>query len=831
MQSSQGLNLMGGGGEIDFEHELHHQFQDPLILSTSASDDTGIPAEMHGHQHTVISNTSASRELSPDFCAKLLEELHSTQAQATTSPSNPLQQSPSASQGNQSEDFSGLLSAGTEATDFEDLLRSQESLGGLPAFERARTMTSSSVESELLETDEDIMQLLSPLGTSRHASMNPTIPCDGLSAFSHDDHHLLQQQEQQPSPELSNIQSPNPKTVAGSATVRYANRQYHVNDYISIYGLDGNEYYGIITSFYTIHDLLQRQSQIQHLLARSIGLISGKTQGDVTDLFFLMRWLSPDRGRFQKAVAEGRDLLPTDFQEETLLQFVKSSPASSTARRQISAINTSQLPPLPGHKPCLVVNESSQEMLKLKRLAANEAVPTDDFVKMVSLMLISHVNLFLTSFGDSFTNWISWMLDEDPDRFIKYAAQLSSTESTALVKELRSVLKSVDKKTLPMLAAHFDKLLMTHFVQLQQLPGQQYGWCPIPATLQATNKYPFNLVQMTRAAHLMPVISERVANIYGIDTQRALTAPEAFLVLTEITAGLNEHHHQQQKSTSDAQPEMSEYLNFLSSVASQTRTRHTSGGDVAAAVPYERLTVGSLVGDTNWASIYTVRFQVKPASAYGNLKHQKLIDRIGNTMMELLTARFILKLMGDYMTTVLYQTIDTPEEGLNPKEKVVRFVETKIAEEIQARQRNESAESSSVEEAIARVAALDPRFTVWSHPVDVHYTTKSIAGWPKLVLQVYHQDMFGRNELYGYGFMHIPTTPGNHVVECVTWRPSGTMMDQIWAYFLGATPQLKSLDLVHNPTDRFRLQTMAMGKVHVELNIVVRNFEKYGVSL
>jgi hypothetical protein len=51
------------------------------------------------------------------------------------------------------------------------------------------------------------------------------------------------------------------------------------------------------------------------------------------------------------------------------------------------------------------------------------------------------------------------------------------------------------------------------------------------------------------------------------------------------------------------------------------------------------------------------------------------------------------------------------------------------------------------------------------------------------------------------------------------------------AYFLGATPQLKSLDLVHNPTDRFRLQTVAMGKVHLELNIIVRNFDKYGVSL
>jgi B9 domain-containing protein 2 len=51
------------------------------------------------------------------------------------------------------------------------------------------------------------------------------------------------------------------------------------------------------------------------------------------------------------------------------------------------------------------------------------------------------------------------------------------------------------------------------------------------------------------------------------------------------------------------------------------------------------------------------------------------------------------------------------------------------------------------------------------------------------------------------------------------------------AYFLGATPQLKNLDMVSNPTDRFRLVTCAMGKVHLEIGIVIRNFDKSGVEL
>lgn len=86
-------------------------------------------------------------------------------------------------------------------------------------------------------------------------------------------------------------------------------------------------------------------------------------------------------------------------------------------------------------------------------------------------------------------------------------------------------------------------------------------------------------------------------------------------------------------------------------------------------------------------------------------------------------------------------------------------------------------------------------FTCWCHPVDVHYATKGpqginsyvhdaskgyfidtyfvVTGWPKIHVQVYHYDKFGRSQIYGYGFCHIPTTPGTHKLECHTWRPVG----------------------------------------------------------
>lgn len=105
-----------------------------------------------------------------------------------------------------------------------------------------------------------------------------------------------------------------------------------------------------------------------------------------------------------------------------------------------------------------------------------------------------------------------------------------------------------------------------------------------------------------------------------------------------------------------------------------------------------------------------------------------------------------------------------------------------------------------------------------------------IQGWPKINVEVWHLDTFGRAELYGYGVCHVPVTPGYHEIECVTWRPMGTVKDQITSYFVGGALQLKNPDLANSSSDLYRLKTISMGKVHLRLNIILRNFDKYGVE-
>jgi len=46
---------------------------------------------------------------------------------------------------------------------------------------------------------------------------------------------------------------------------------------------------------------------------------------------------------------------------------------------------------------------------------------------------------------------------------------------------------------------------------------------------------------------------------------------------------------------------------------------------------------------------------------------------------------------------------------------------------------------------------------VWSFPLDLHYSTSTIHGWPKFQCEVWSHDSYGRNSLAGYGFCHVST--------------------------------------------------------------------------
>ena len=121
----------------------------------------------------------------------------------------------------------------------------------------------------------------------------------------------------------------------------------------------------------------------------------------------------------------------------------------------------------------------------------------------------------------------------------------------------------------------------------------------------------------------------------------------------------------------------------------------------------------------------------------------------------------------------------------------------------------------------------------WNHPVDVHYTTNSIQGWPRLLVQVSGLDQFSRLRVLGYGFTHVPCQAGNWPLTVECWRPTGSLQDEMSTLFLGTTVELIDYDAIFAKAweQRCRLITVPSGRVHVNLNIVHRHFEEHNVDL
>lgn len=54
----------------------------------------------------------------------------------------------------------------------------------------------------------------------------------------------------------------------------------------------------------------------------------------------------------------------------------------------------------------------------------------------------------------------------------------------------------------------------------------------------------------------------------------------------------------------------------------------------------------------------------------------------------------------------------------------------------------------------------DDSVCIWNHPIDVHFVAASMKGWPRIIIQLWELDTYGRTLLVGFGFAHFPCTKG-----------------------------------------------------------------------
>lgn len=123
---------------------------------------------------------------------------------------------------------------------------------------------------------------------------------------------------------------------------------------------------------------------------------------------------------------------------------------------------------------------------------------------------------------------------------------------------------------------------------------------------------------------------------------------------------------------------------------------------------------------------------------------------------------------------------------------------------------------------------------VWNHPIDVHFASTSMLEWPRIIVQVWTLDSYGRSMLAGYGFTHLPTNPGEHELEIHCWKPTnGTIREKLEELFLGKTPsRLLDEAVIFGKAweNRSRLTTVSSGKIKLNVTVVLRFFNDHNVK-
>ena len=73
--------------------------------------------------------------------------------------------------------------------------------------------------------------------------------------------------------------------------------------------------------------------------------------------------------------------------------------------------------------------------------------------------------------------------------------------------------------------------------------------------------------------------------------------------------------------------------------------------------------------------------------------------------------------------------------------------------------------------------------SVWNHPIDLHFQTTTMQGWPKLIVQIQELDSYGRVHVIAHGFAHLPCSSGAHAVSVPCWRATGTQEEELRGKF------------------------------------------------
>jgi len=147
--------------------------------------------------------------------------------------------------------------------------------------------------------------------------------------------------------------------------------------------------------------------------------------------------------------------------------------------------------------------------------------------------------------------------------------------------------------------------------------------------------------------------------------------------------------------------------------------------------------------------------------------------------------------------------------------------------------------SRGVEEGITQMstssgtATANGQVAVWNFPIDVTFKATGVHGWPQIVLSVYGNDAFGRSDMIiGYASVHLPMSPGRHVLYVRTFRPlASSLLGRFQSWLLGSRPEFRDTLFPSKSQGRDVTRVQSYGCVKVVVDVTLQGMEELGYSV
>jgi len=121
---------------------------------------------------------------------------------------------------------------------------------------------------------------------------------------------------------------------------------------------------------------------------------------------------------------------------------------------------------------------------------------------------------------------------------------------------------------------------------------------------------------------------------------------------------------------------------------------------------------------------------------------------------------------------------------------------------------------------------------VWNLPINISFKSTSGYGWPRINVQLYGHDFFGRDVVKGYGSLLCPTSPGHHIQYIKTYTPaSSSRWQQFMNWIMGTPPEFYDSRFVAQGSGRNVTKVQADGVVKVMFHVVTKDMTTFGYNV